>query len=94
MDAVSSLNIWLCFSVLVFKVFDLVSHIYYEYRCSACMYVCMRVCLCTPCVPGVYRGQKRTLDALELELQMVENYHALLGPLEEQPKLLTIELSL
>ena len=31
----------------------------------------MHVCLHTTCMPGAHRGQKRVLDSLELELQMV-----------------------
>lgn len=27
------------------------------------------------CVPGAYRGQKRALDSLEQELQMVVSHH-------------------
>lgn len=36
----------------------------------------MRVCLCVcMCTPGVLRGQKRVLDALELELETVVGHH-------------------
>ena len=31
--------------------------------------------LCTMCMPGACRGQKRVLDHLELELQRVVNHH-------------------
>lgn len=32
------------------------------------------VCMCTMCVPGIFRGQKRVSD-LELELWMVVTHH-------------------
>lgn len=39
-------------------------------NCVLCVWVfCLHVCLCTMCVPGAYRGQKKVLDSLELELQ-------------------------
>jgi hypothetical protein len=37
--------------------------------------LCPHVCLCTTCVPGVYGHQKRVLDPLILELQMVVECH-------------------
>lgn len=40
--------------------------IFYVYECLICM------CVYAPtCVPGTYRGQKRALDPLGLEFQMV-----------------------
>lgn len=36
------------------------------YECFACI-----MCLCTIWMPGTHRGQKRSLDTLELELQIV-----------------------
>lgn len=56
------------------------------------MYVCMHVCL-PACIYVCYlhvwdfRGQKRMLDSLEIELQGVMNHHIgfmKLGPLQEQ----------
>lgn len=35
----------------------------------------LHTCLCTIYVPGAYKGQKRMLDSLELELQVVGSYH-------------------
>lgn len=35
----------------------------------------MHVCLCTMCVPGTCRGQRKMLGTLGLELQIVVNYH-------------------
>ena len=37
--------------------------------------ICVHICLCTSCVFGACGGQKRALDALELELQMVVSHH-------------------
>lgn len=41
---------------------------------------------------GVYRDQKKVLDSLDLEFQVVQNPN--LGPLQKQFTLLTIEPSL
>lgn len=38
-------------------------------------FFCLNVCLCSICVPGIHGGQKRALDALELELGIVVNHH-------------------
>lgn len=35
----------------------------------------MHVCLCTTCLSGAYRGQKRASDLLGLQLQMVVSCH-------------------
>lgn len=35
----------------------------------------MHVCLCTMCVPGAPRDQKKASGPLELELKMTVNYH-------------------
>lgn len=55
-------------------------------------------CLHTTCVPGAWRGQKRTLDWMELELAQLWVVRQILrikpGPLQEQPVLLTTEPSL
>lgn len=45
--------------------------------CFRCMPVC--VCLCTMLAPGVFRGQKKTSDVLEPELQSVVNHLAHAG---------------
>jgi hypothetical protein len=38
--------------------------------------LCPRVYMCTTCMPGVCRNQKRALDLLELqELQMFVSYY-------------------
>ena len=39
---------------------------------------CLNVCLCTTYVPGARRTQKRALDTLELESQMVVS-HSVVG---------------
>lgn len=36
-------------------------------------------CMYTTCMPGARGGQKRMSDPLELELQMVESHHVVLG---------------
>ena len=36
---------------------------------------CLHVCLCTTRVPNAFRGQKRVLEPLELELQMAVSYN-------------------
>jgi hypothetical protein len=50
--------------------------------------------LYTACIPGALRGQKRALDPLQLELQMVVRHHANPGPLKGQQVLLNTEPSL
>lgn len=40
-----------------------------------CMNVCLCVCMCTARGPGVCRVQKRTLDPLDLELQIVVSHY-------------------
>lgn len=49
------------------------------------------ICKCKACVLGACRGQKRTLDPLEVELQMIVSWELKLGPLEEKPMLLSID---
>jgi hypothetical protein len=41
------------------------------------MYIsfCLQVYLCTLCIPGVLRGQKRAADPLECEFQTVVSFH-------------------
>ena len=36
---------------------------------------CLYVCICTAYVLGGHGGQKKVLDPLELQLQMVVRYH-------------------
>jgi hypothetical protein len=50
----------------------------------------MRICI--PYVYVTHWGQMRVSDPLELELQTVVSFH--MGPLEEQPVILTAEPSL
>jgi hypothetical protein len=45
-------------------------------------------------VPGTFRGQKKEMDPLKLQLQMVVSWELNSGPLEEQPVLLTAEPSI
>jgi hypothetical protein len=40
-------------------------------------FICLHVC--AACVCSTYRGQKRALDPLELELQMVVSHHVCAG---------------
>lgn len=50
--------------------------------------------MCPTCVPGAQEGQKRALDSLELELEMVVRHLMwVLDPLHEQQVLLAAELS-
>lgn len=44
-------------------------------ECFAFVYICMH----TTCMPGPHRGQKRALDTLEVELQVVVSYRASAG---------------
>ena len=39
--------------------------------CMNILFGCLNVCVCTVCMPGAKRDQKRTSDPLELELQIV-----------------------
>lgn len=40
-----------------------------------CTMFWMHVCLCTAFMPGSHRGQKKVLDALNLELETILSYH-------------------
>lgn len=59
---------------------------------------CPPACMCTKCVPGAYRGQKRVSDPLLLKLLMVlshcEYWELNLSLLQEQEMLLASELPL
>jgi hypothetical protein len=58
-----------------------------------CMWVSILLaCMCITCVPGTH-GQKRVSDPLELESQKIVCWELNLGPLKEQPVLLTTEPS-
>lgn len=50
---------------------------------------CMYICRLTICVPGVFRGQKRALGALELDRRELPRgyWQVNLGPLKKQPVL-------
>lgn len=50
------------------------------------------MCICIPCVYITHWGQKRLSDPSQLELQTVVSFY--MGPLEEQPVILTAELFL
>lgn len=57
----------------------------------------MHVCLYSTCIPGTHGGEKRDVDALELELQMATSIRVMLGiepGLEEQSGLLATAPSL
>lgn len=54
----------------------------------------MSACMCTACVFGTHRSQKRAPDSLEQELQIAVSYHMGAGPLEEQLVLSTAQPSL
>lgn len=44
-----------------------------------CMHVCLHLCMCTMCMLGTCRGQKRPLDPLDLELWMLLSHHVETG---------------
>lgn len=46
------------------------------------------VCMCTTCMPGAGRGQKRAMHLLELELRMVVGHHVNAGTLSYTPHIL------
>lgn len=60
------------------------------------LFMCvLTACMCTTCIPGACECQKRVSDPLGLELQpLCGPWELTLGPLEEQPVLLTVEPSL
>lgn len=44
---------------------------------TLCLWVlCLHVCMCTMCMPGVQAGQRRVSGLLEPELQVDVNHHA------------------
>ena len=51
--------------------------------------------MCTACMPSALEGQKRALEPLELELQMVMSYGVRLGaePESSTREMLSVELS-
>lgn len=42
-------------------------------------FMCMDVPVCITHAPGAHRGQKKTLDCLELKLEMIVNCYVVLG---------------
>lgn len=58
--------------------------IYFIY--IGCVTVCLRVCMCTMCRPGVCRGQKRVLDLLELEFINLGTKFKFSGRAENAPR--------
>ena len=46
---------------------------------------CMSIMSVYICEPGTFGDQKRVLDLLKLELQIIVSCHEEAGPLEEQP---------
>lgn len=44
---------------------------FHIYICNVYEFICICVCMCTNCAPGALRGQRGTLDPLELELQTI-----------------------
>lgn len=40
-----------------------------------CMNILLHICICTICLPGALGEQRRALDTLELELQVIVNCH-------------------
>lgn len=48
---------------------------------------CLHVCMCITSMPGTRGGQKKASDPSKLETQTTMTYHV--GPLKEQPALLT-----
>ena len=49
-------------------------YLFYVYECFACVYVCVSLC-----APDTLSDQKKVLDSLELELQMVLSTMWVLG---------------
>lgn len=45
------------------------SFLFYVYGCFSCIY------MCAPCKGLIYKGQKREMDLLGLELQLVMSCH-------------------
>lgn len=84
---------WVNYMEPVSTMLYLVLKIYFS---CVCMSVCLHACLCIICMPDALRIQKRMLDPLGLD-----GYEPLCAcweldpdPPEEQPALLTTQLSL
>ena len=70
-----------CYTVICYTALLRVQYCYAVICCFrqsslvAFMHLCVGallcVCLCTTCMPGVFGGQKRALDPLELKVQIV-----------------------
>lgn len=56
------------FKIYLFLLFK------YVFLLFMCMAVCMHVCICTLYDQAVSGDQKKTLDSLEVEFQMIVNY--------------------
>lgn len=39
------------------------------------VYECLHVCLCSMCIPGIEKAQKRESNSLELQLLATVNHH-------------------
>ena len=63
----------------------------YLKQAVAILFIIIKVCV-TPCMPDIYRGQRKAFDPLKLELTVVVSYHIVLGlklksPGKKQPVL-------
>lgn len=52
---------------------------FWRFIFSCYVLIVIHTCLGTPCMPDVYEGQKRALDALGLEFRIVVNCHVNAG---------------
>lgn len=57
----------LCLVVLILSSF--------QFNFSCMWTFCLHVCLCTTCMYGAHRDQKRVSDTLKLELHTVVDHH-------------------
>lgn len=57
-----------------------------------CMSVCLCVCMSTARGPGVCRVQKRTLDPLDLELQIVVSHIVRIEPMSSTRAISAVHL--